>query len=109
LQQAVCYGKLFKRQVKMAKTGVQTAQIILSFSPATDEKLQEAARLYGIPAAEIITEIIEESLPKWIQKYHIKHSFSKAAEKVKAAVSPEKVLIKQDELDKVLRLMASKH
>jgi hypothetical protein len=94
-------------QVKMAKAHVSETQILLSLSPVTDEKLQEAARLYGVPASGIITEIVEENLPKWIQKYHIRHSFSKAAERVKSAASPENVIIKQDELDTVFRLMST--
>ncbi|MDR3199855.1 MAG: hypothetical protein LBT68_00220 [Spirochaetales bacterium] len=91
----------------MAKTNVPVTKISLSLSAAAAEKLREAMRLSGSDASLIIAEIVEDNLPKWIQKYHMRHSFSKAAEKVKASASPEIVLIKQDELDKIFRLMSA--
>jgi hypothetical protein len=93
----------------MEKMSPKKEQIILTVSAEIEEKLHEAARLYEIPATSIITAIVEEALPKWIQKYHVKQSLNKAAEKAKGATSPEEVLVKQDEIDRVMRLMSSHH
>jgi hypothetical protein len=87
----------------------EKGQILLTLSAETEEKLQEAARLYEISSVCIINKIIEESLPKWIQKYHMQHSFNKAVEKAKATRGSEEILIQQDELDKIMRLMSSPH
>ncbi|MDR2588076.1 MAG: hypothetical protein LBC67_01495 [Spirochaetales bacterium] len=83
--------------------------IQLSLSKIVSEKLTEASVLYGVPVGRIITEIVEENLPKWIQRSHVKKNFSIAAQRLKNAQpqTSEEVLIKQDELDKVFRLMSS--
>jgi hypothetical protein len=90
----------------MAKT-MQEIPAHFSFSRLINERLQEAANLSGLSPVGIINEIVEENLPKWIQRYRMRHSFSKNAEKIKNAVVPDSVLINQDEVDKVFRLMSS--
>ena len=80
-----------------------------AFSAAVTEKLQEASRIYEISAESIITEIIEENLPKWIRHRYMKRTASLAAERARQACagSPGDVLVKQDEIDTIFRLMSS--
>ncbi|MDR1316382.1 MAG: hypothetical protein LBK13_05865 [Spirochaetales bacterium] len=91
----------------MAKTQVQGKQITFSPSAAVSAMLEEAGRLYGLEASAVITGIVEENLPKWMQKRHIKNAFDKAAEKIKGEPGPDHVLLKQDEVDEAFRLMSS--
>ncbi|MDR1625921.1 MAG: hypothetical protein LBT33_05210 [Spirochaetia bacterium] len=86
---------------------VQDRQILFPLSPSVNKMLEDAARLYGLSASAILSEIVAENLPKWVQKYHVRHSFSKAAEKIKNSASPESVLLSQEELDKVFSLMSA--
>jgi hypothetical protein len=93
----------------MKETAQKKYSVQLSFSEIISEKLEEAVQIYAVPLAGIIQEIIEENLPKWIQRHHVKKNFSLAAEKLRLsqAASPEEILIKQDELDKVFRFMST--
>jgi hypothetical protein len=85
---------------------VQEKQILFPLSPAINKMLEDAARLYGLSASAILNEIIEENLPKWMQKYRVRHSFRQAAEKTKNADSPDNILLTQEDLDKVFSSMS---
>jgi hypothetical protein len=91
----------------MAKKISPAERIFLSFSETINERLHEASRIYGVSAGNIIAEIVEENLARWIQKYRLKTNLRRVAEKIKTGGDTENVLVNQDEVDSLLRLMSS--
>ena len=92
----------------MAKQKIsETMQLFLS--KEIMEKLEETVHLYKLPADDLIQKILADTLPKWIQMHHMKQKLQSAAEKSKTSqeINREEVLINQDELDKVFRIMSS--